>query len=139
MSEKPRPVPVPASQPYWDAASRHELWLPKCKDTGQFFFHPRSHSPFTGGEVVWERTSGRGRLASFVIAHRPAPGFEDELPYVIALVELAEGPRLTTNLVDVEATPGALNVGMELEVVFEERGTMTLPQFRPYSGGSKDV
>lgn len=138
MKGKPVPVPVPASRPYWDAARRHQLWLPKCKDTGKYFFHPRTRSPFTGGEVTWAQASGRGKLASFVIVHRPPPGFEAEAPYIVALVELTEGPRLTTNLVDVEATPEAIEVGMELEVVFEERGTVTLPQFRPLKVGANN-
>lgn len=116
---------------YWDMAAKHELWLPKCVDTGRFFFPPREHSPFTGGEIAWERVSGRATLASYVINHRPAPGYEDQGPYVIALVELEEGPRLASNLLEIAADPAVLKIGMALEVTFEERGPITMPQFRP--------
>jgi uncharacterized OB-fold protein len=133
--EKAVPSATPETKLFWDMAAKHELWLPRCIDTGKFFFPPQESSPLTGGKVTWERVSGRGKLASYVIAHRAAPGFEDELPYVVALVELDEGPRLTSNLRDVAPDPAALTIGMPLQVVFEERGPMTLPQFAPLVDG----
>jgi uncharacterized OB-fold protein len=131
VTAKPLPVPTPETQLFWDKAADHELWLPTCVDTGRFFFPPRARSPFTGGAVSWAQVSGRAQLASFVINHRPAPGYEDETPYVIALVELAEGPRLASNLIGVEADPTAIWIGMPLQVTFEDRGTITVPQFTP--------
>jgi hypothetical protein len=78
--------------------------------------------------------SGRARLYSYVICHRPAPGFEDEVPYILALVDLEEGPRMMTNIVGVPADPSALELDMELTVTFEKRrGGVLLPQFRPAS------
>ena len=129
MSMKPVPKPTPETQPFWDKAREHELWLPKCVDTGRFFFPPRLFSPFTGGEVAWEKASGKARLASFLINHRPSPGYEDEAPYIIALAELDEGVRLMTNLPGTPVDPAALKIGAPLEVVFEERGDMVIPQF----------
>jgi uncharacterized OB-fold protein len=82
-------------------------------------------------QVAWETVSGRGTLYSYVINHRPAPGFEADAPYAIAVVQLEEGPRLMSNIVDVENTPENLVVDMPLEVTFEERGEIMLPQFRP--------
>lgn len=130
MNAKPLPRPTPETQPYWDKARAHELWLPRCLDTGRFFFPPRLYSPFTGGGIEWARVSGRGKLASFLLNYRAAAGYEGEVPYVIALVELDEGPCLTANLIGVAANPAALTIGMPLDVVFEERGEITLPQFQ---------
>lgn len=132
MSEKAVPTPTPESQPYWDAAARHELWLPRCLDCGCLHFYPRAYCPHcSSADIAWEQVSGRATLESFVINHIPAPGYEDEAPYSIALVMLAEGIRLMCNIVDVEQTPEALSIGMALEVTFEERGSITIPQFRP--------
>jgi len=78
-------------------------------------------------EVV--RASGRGFLYSFVITHRAAPGFE--APYVIAEVELEEGPRMLSNLVGVAPDADRLELDLPLEVTFETFGEVTLPQFRP--------
>jgi uncharacterized OB-fold protein len=123
------PQPTPETQTYWDKAREHELWLPKCVDSDRFFFPPRLFSPFTGGSIRWERVSGRGKLASFVINHRPAPGYETEAPYIVALIELEEGPRLTSNLPGAEPNPTALKIGAPVEVTFEERGDVVIPQF----------
>jgi uncharacterized OB-fold protein len=99
------------------------------------FFPPQRSCPrCLGDDLEWRAASGRGRLHTFLISHQPAPGFEDETPYVVALVELDEGPRLMTNLVGVAATPEALRVDMPLEVVFEPRGAVMLPLFRPVGG-----
>lgn len=130
ISEKPVPTPTPETQPFWDKARERELWLPRCVDSRRFFFPPRMFSPFTGGAVAWEQASGRARLASFVIVHRPAPGYEGEVPYIIALATLEEGPRLMTNLPGAPVDPAALAIGAPLVVTFEERGGMVLPQFR---------
>jgi hypothetical protein len=132
MSEKAVPTPTPESQPYWDAAARHELCLPRCLNCGCLHFYPRAYCPHcSSADLAWERVSGRGTLESFVINHTPAPGYEDEGPYSIALVMLADGVRLMCNIVDVEQTPEALRIGMPVEVTFEERGSITIPQFRP--------
>jgi uncharacterized OB-fold protein len=121
--------PTPETQFFWDKARAHELWLPMCVDSGRHFFPPRPFSPFTGGAVEWRPASGRARLASFVIVHRAAPGFEERVPYIVALAELEEGPRMLTNLPGAPIDPAALKIGVPLTVTFEERGDMTLPQF----------
>ncbi len=79
----------------------------------------------------WVRASGRASLHSYVINHVPAPGFEDEAPYVIAIVQLEEGPRMMTNLRKVAAEPEALPLDLPLEVTFEARNGRTLPMFQP--------
>jgi uncharacterized protein len=76
--------------------------------------------------------SGEGTLHTYVISHRPAPGFEDDAPYVIAIVKLAEGPHLMTGLVNVEPKPENLPAGLPLVVAFEDvTDTVTLPRFQP--------
>jgi uncharacterized OB-fold protein len=129
MSGKTVPQPTPETQFFWDKAALHELWLPKCADTGRVFFPPRFASPFTGGAVEWQRASGRGKLASYLLVHRPAPGFEGEVPYIVALIELEEGPRLMANLPGTPPDPAALKIGSPAVVTFETRGHQTLPQF----------
>jgi uncharacterized OB-fold protein len=82
-------------------------------------------------DVVWFTASGRATLYSYVINHRPAPGFEDDAPYAIAVVELDEGPRMMTSIVGLPATPEALELDMPLQVQFERRGDVSLPVFGP--------
>lgn len=125
---KPLPKPTPETATFWDKAKAHELWLPRCVDTGRFFFPPRAHSPFTGGAIAWERVSGRATLASFNIPHRPMAGFT--APYIVAIAQLAEGPMMLTNLPGTPPDPAAIAIGAALEVCFEDQGDITLPQFR---------
>jgi uncharacterized OB-fold protein len=128
----PLPEPTPETQRFWDGAAAGELWIQRCVTTGNFFFYPRMFSPFvTGGAVEWVRASGRATLYSYNIVHRPAPGFEARAPYALAVVELAEGPRMMTNIVGIENTPENLILDMPLRVAFEKRAEMTLPVFEP--------
>jgi uncharacterized OB-fold protein len=128
-------TPTPDTQPYWDAARNHQLALPECLSCRRFYFYPRDHCPVCSGrEVRWRAVSGRGFLYTYVIAHHPAPGFEADAPYVIAVVELEEGPRMMANIVGIEPDPALLELDMPLEVVFTERGPMTVPNFRPTGG-----
>ncbi|HVV19655.1 MAG TPA: Zn-ribbon domain-containing OB-fold protein [Pseudonocardiaceae bacterium] len=131
MPGKPIPEATPETQPFWDGAARGELRIQRCVDCGgKPFFYPRSTCPFCGSAAVeWFTASGRATLYSYTINHRPAPGFEDEAPYAIAVVQLAEGPRMMANIVGVENTPDNLVLDMDLRVTFEQRGDMTLPQF----------
>ncbi len=130
---KPLPQPTPETQHFWDGCRDGKLLLQRCKDTGKAYFPPRPFSPYTGSRdvEVFEAT-GKAKLFSYVINHRPAKGFEDEAPYAIAVVELEEGPRMMTNIVDCEQTPEALVLDMPLEVAFETAtDEITLPKFRP--------
>jgi uncharacterized OB-fold protein len=133
--EKRTGTPTPDTQPYWDAARNHQLALPECLSCRRFYFYPRDHCPVCWGrEVRWRAVSGRGFLHTYVIAHHPAPGFEADAPYVIAVVELEEGPRMMANIVGIEPDPALLELDMPLEIVFTERGPMTVPNFRPAGG-----
>ena len=130
ISEKPRPVPTPETQPYWDGAAEGELRIQRCLDCGLPYFYPRPMCPGCGGpNVEWFAASGAATLHSYIISERPAPGYDP--PFVIAIVELAEGPRMLTNIVEVEPTPEALVLDMALTVRFEQRDDISLPVFAP--------
>jgi len=127
------PVPTPETQPFWDGAREGRLMLPWCEDCAQPHFHPRAICPHCGGATLhWREASGRGRLHTYVINHKPARGFEDRVPHVIAVVELAEGPRLLTNVEIADPTPEKLAIDMPLLVSFRTLNEkIALPVFRP--------
>lgn len=135
-NKKPMPVPTPETQHYWDGAKAGELRLQRCKDCSKTYFPPRPFCPECASrsvEVI--KASGKGKLYSYIINHRPAPGFEEDGLYAIAVVELDEGPRLMSNIVDCEQTPEALQLDMALEVTFEKiNDDITLPKFKPAGG-----
>ncbi len=135
MSEYKKPLPEfrPETKPYWEAAKRHELVLPKSKTDNRFFFYPRALSPFEDmtQEIDWEKASGRGKVWTYSVHHMgPTPAYKGEPPYVVALVELDEGVKMMTNIV--ECDPSEVKIGMEVEVVFDDvTEEVTLPKFRP--------
>ena len=136
-SPKPRralPKPTPETQHFWDGTRAGELRLQRCTRCGHSYFPPRPFCPECGSRAVEVyAASGRATLHSYVIHHRPMPGFEP--PYAIAVVALEEGPRMMTNLVEVEQTPEALVLDMPLEVTFEPvSDEITLPLFKPAGG-----
>jgi uncharacterized OB-fold protein len=127
------PRPTPETKPFWDGAKQHKLMLPWCKACGRAHFFPRNCCPHCFVfDLEWRQASGRGKLHTYVINHKPARGFEDKVPYVIAVVELEEGPRMMSNIVMDEApTPENLLIDMDLEVCFDDvTADMTLPKFR---------
>lgn len=131
---KPLPEPTLATQPYWDAARQHRLVLQRSKQTGKFIYYPRAFSPFgADDELEWVEVSGRGTVYAFTIARRPtAPQWTPDCPYVIAIVELEEGPRLTANILGCPVDE--VRVGMPVSVRFEDvTPEVTLVQFEPRS------
>src|ERR1700677_1858363 len=132
------PVATPETALYWEKTAQGELWLPRCASCGTVVFYPRPTCPHCHGEAIaWFRASGRGTVESFVINHVPAPGYT--APYVIALVMLEEGVRLTSNLLGVDPVPDAISIGMPVEVEFEQRDGIALPQFRVVASTSQAV
>jgi uncharacterized OB-fold protein len=129
---KPAPVPTPETQPYWDGCAAGELRLQRCADCSEAYFYPRPVCPACGSvRVEWFTATGRATLYSYVINHRPAPGFENDGPYAIAVVQLEEGPRMMTNITGIPNTPEDLVLDMPLQVTFEQRGDVALPLFQP--------
>jgi uncharacterized OB-fold protein len=131
---RPLPVPTPETRHFWEGTRAGELRLQRCGDCGHTYFPPRPFCPkCASGKVSVVKSSGKARLFSYVIHHRPAAGFSP--PYAIAVVELAEGPRMMTNIVGCAQTPDALMLDMPLEVTFEKQTEeITLPLFKPAGG-----
>jgi uncharacterized protein len=131
VAGKVAPVPTPETQPYWDGCQAGVLRIQWCDHCQAHFFYPRVSCP-TCGQVTtvrWVEVSGRATLHSFVISQLPAPGYTP--PFVIAIVQLEEGPRLLSNIVGIEPDPDALVLDMPLEAGFEPRGELAVPVFRP--------
>jgi uncharacterized OB-fold protein len=132
--KKPLPQADPVTAPFWESVKAHEMKIQRCNDTGKFFFYPRGMSPFTlSDNISWEPVSGKGRVHAFsIVYNNRAPGFADEIPYVVAMIELDEGPRMMSNLIDIEPDPDHVKIGMPVEVVYDDvTDEVTLPKFRP--------
>jgi uncharacterized protein len=130
-----KPKPTPETQHFWDGTKAGELRLQRCDACANVYFPPRPFCPSCASRKVSVfKASGKGKLYSYVINHRPAaPGFTP--PYAIAVVELDEGPRMMSNIVDCPQTPESLELDMRLEVAFEKLDDkITLPMFRPAKG-----
>jgi uncharacterized OB-fold protein len=130
-----KPKPTPETQHFWDGTAAGELRLQRCDACANVYFPPRPFCPSCASrKVSIFKASGKGTLYSYVINHRPAaPGFTP--PYAITVVELEEGPRMMSNIIDCPQTPEALELDMKLEVAFEKLDDkITLPLFRPAKG-----
>jgi uncharacterized protein len=129
-----RPVPTPETQHFWDGAKAGELLIQRCDDCSKPYFPPRPFCPACASrKVSVVKASGKAILDSYVIHHRKVPGFTP--PYAIAVVKLAEGVRMMTNIIDCPQTPEALVLDMPLEVAFVPMDEqITLPFFRPAKG-----
>ena len=130
LATRPKPLVDNWNRPFWDACKQRRLVLQRCKGTGQCFFPPAPVSPFTGRpEWEWVDASGRGEIWSFVVFHQNYfDGMKDEIPYPVAMVKLAEGPMMLTNLRGV--APAEAKIGMPVSVVFEDGPDgFVLPQF----------
>jgi uncharacterized OB-fold protein len=125
------PEPTPETAHFWEGTRQGELRLQRCDACLHVYFPPRPFCPRCARRrVTVIRASGRATLYSYVIHHRPVPGFEP--PYSIAVVELEEHPRMMTNIVNTPQTPEALLLDMPVRVVFRRMtDTITLPLFEP--------
>jgi len=129
---KPVPIPDEVSKTFWQGCQRQELLLQKCCNCGQFQFYPRPICiNCMSGNLEWVSSSGRGTVYSFTVVHQNVmPGFAQEVPYVFAIIELAEGVRLSTNIEG--CAPADVHIGMPVVVVFEPISPeVSLPKFRP--------
>ena len=117
---KPRPAPVPDadSAPYWAAAHDGRLVVQRCERCGAYQLYARDRCLACRGPVAWVEASGRGTVYSFtVIRQNYSRPFRDWIPYVVALVDLEEGPRLMTNIVG--CAPEDVHVGLAVHATFE--------------------
>jgi uncharacterized protein len=118
----PQPVANADSLPYWNAARERRLVIRKCRTCGDLHFMPRHLCPACwSDDLEWVDAKGAGRVHSFSIIRRASdPAFASRVPYVVALVELDEGPRMMANILGDDALDVA--IGDAVNVIFEERG-----------------
>ncbi|GHD91557.1 DNA-binding protein [Streptomyces naganishii JCM 4654] len=142
------PEPDAFTRAYWDATAKGRLLVRRCGACGLAHHPPREFCPYCWSEdVTWEPASGRAALYTWSVVHRnDLPPFSARTPYVAAVVELPEGPRMMTEVVGAGDGGGGLWAGMDLEVAFRavgerrehgERGEYMVPVFRPVSGGGR--
>jgi uncharacterized OB-fold protein len=135
VEEPTLPAPTPRvntdTEEFWAATAEGRLLLRRCSSCGKAMWYPRPICPSCHSvETIWEEASGLGRIYSFTIVRRPSGAYAGVDPYVLAYVELAEGPRMLTNIVDCD--PMSVTVDQEVEVVFHKTAeAMALPRFRP--------
>ncbi len=131
LPTRPFPDTRNAGEKFWSAAADGKLLVPKCNACARTFWHPRPRCPHCGSERVdWIRSAGKGAIHTFTVVRQSGdPYFKTKLPYVVAMIELDEGVRLMSNVVE---TPlEALRIGMRVEVLFEAADAkMAIPLFR---------
>lgn len=129
---KPMPQPTPVSRPFWDGLRDNRVLIQRCGACDAWVFYPRSRCHHClSDDLAWHQVSGTGTLYTFTIARQPtAPFFADEVPQRLAVVELDEGVRLTTTLVEVDDAD--VRVGMRLRPVFDRvSDEVTLLRYAP--------
>ncbi len=129
---KPLPQIDEQTRPFWEAARRHELVLQRCKECGNYRYPPGENCPeCLSDDLEWARVSGRGTVFTWTVFHRVYhPGFVNEVPYAVVAIELEEGPRMTSNLVDCKLED--IKIVMPVEVFYEDASDeISLPKFRP--------
>ena len=132
--DKPLPLAVnpDLTGPFWEAAKRHELMMQRCKKCGEYVWYPReSCGSCLSPELEWVKMSGRGRLHSYTVIYQPAsPAFRGDVPYIYAMVQLDEGPRMVSNLVDCSTEEAYID--MPVVATFDDvTPEWTLVKFRP--------
>jgi len=125
------PDSTPETRPFWDGLAAGQLRLQRCRDCDSVIWYPRGLCPQCGSVgLAWFTASGRGTIYSFTVLRRALGPFGQAVPYVVAYVELAEGPRVLTNIVHCE--PGLVRIGQPVECVFDrDEAGRALLRFRP--------
>lgn len=133
---KPLPAVTPEAKPFWDAAAQNKLTIQRCQECKAWVWTPRPSCNECGSErVEWTPMSGQGEVYSFtvirqVVGRAASKAFEPDIPYVVAWVDLEEGPRLITNIVQCPAE--SVKLGMKVTVAFEQSTPQIwLPKFKP--------
>ena len=129
-----RPIPIvdPITARFWKAASEGRLELPRCNACDRVHYYPRAICPHCGSEdLSWEQLSGRGTIYSWTVSRRPpGAGFKALVPYVVALIDLEEGPRMLSNVRtdDLDSIAIDMAVTVDFEALADD---ISLPIFRP--------
>ena len=130
---RPRPTPSPVTEQFWRATGQHQFLLQNCLRCNSVQFYPKATCTTCGAsELDWQPASGKGTLHTYTIARRSThPAFAGSEPYVVAIVELEEGPRVTGNVVDCDVDD--VRIGMPLELAWDEPDEegISLPLWHP--------
>jgi uncharacterized OB-fold protein len=132
----PKPLPLQENKaltdPFWQAAKRHELVMQRCTRCGNWIHFPREQCPVCfSQETEWAPVSGKGRVYAFTNVHQAQhPAFQEETPYCFAIVQLDEGPRMVTNIVDI--APDEVQCDMPVVATYDDVSEdWTLVKFKP--------
>ncbi|APX97174.1 Zn-ribbon domain-containing OB-fold protein [Natronorubrum daqingense] len=133
MSWEPRPTPeiTPETKRYWSAAADETLLVRECGDCGLVHHYPRAYCPDCfSDDVNWREATGTGTVYSYSVTRTMSGWPDDDLPLIVAYVELDDGPRMLTNL---DCDPEALDIGTRVEVRFVslESADAAIPVFVP--------
>tara|TARA_B100000029_G_C17396927_1_gene895560 strand:- start:417 stop:833 length:417 start_codon:yes stop_codon:yes gene_type:complete len=133
---KPIPEITLLTEPFWEGLRSKELRMQACSQCSVLRFIPKEVCPDCSSvDYVWQQVSGLGMVYSYTTIHGGVgPAFRDDLPFVTVIVELDEGPRVMSHLIN--CLPDAVEIGMRVSVVFE-RATeeLTLYKFEPHDAG----
>lgn len=126
---RPLPTPTKISAPFWDSCRRHAIEMQRCEACGVLAYYPTYICPECGSDrLAWTALSGAGNIYSFTVATRA--GFETDGPLVVALIELAEGPVMMSNIVT--DAPERLGIGDPVSIAYlDVTDEISLPVFRP--------
>ena len=132
--KKPLPEHDPVFAPFWEAAARGRLLYQECPVCGHRQFYPRPLCTACGADPEWAEASGRGTVHTFTVVRQyQAPPFVDELPYVVAVIELDEGVKMIGNVTGCPVDD--VNVGMPVEAYAVEAAEgVGVPYWRPRAG-----
>ena len=128
---QPLPIPNPDTELFWQGCGRGELLLQRCLSC-RSYRHPPSPicDSCLSSENEWVAASGQGTVYSFVIVRESLRGWKFEVPYVVAIIELAEGRHMLSNVVGIPVEH--VQIGMRVNVFFEQiTDEISLPKFKP--------
>jgi uncharacterized OB-fold protein len=134
MAEWKKPLPTISGEtkPFWDSCRKGELIIQQCSNCNEYQYYPRGIcSNCWTNDVKWIHSTGKGKVWTYTITYQNrTPGFAEDVPYVLALVELEEGVKMFTNIIACD--PKEVRIGMEVEVTFVKANNfITIPYFQP--------
>jgi uncharacterized OB-fold protein len=124
----PKPTLDSDSKPFWEGLLKKELWIQQCNDCHQHIYYPRSICPHCFSEEInWVQSEGTGKIYSYTVVHRAIGGFKEQVPFVVAIVELDEGVRMMTRIKE-DSRP--LKIDEKVKIFYEKIDEeLTLPYF----------
>lgn len=128
--KKPLPKIDRDSKKFWEGCKDEKLLFQYCEDCDKFIYYPRIICPYCMGEdLSWEESSGKGKVYSYTVVRYGPPGYGEDVPYIAALIEMEEGVRMISNVID--CNPDNIHCDMAVKVVFKQRDTFKIPLFKP--------